>query len=755
MPVAGSSLAAGAVLVAAFGVPLADDDHAGRTLRVALKLAGGERVRIGVDTGEVLVSGAPGSRLLIVGDAVQLALALAHAAAPGEVLVGQRCRALATEGFVWDGRRLVAAAVGAPRAPGRFVGRAAELERLGDALTRVRAERRPRLVVVVGEAGVGKSALVRALAASTDVAVRTGRCLRFASGATYWPLGELLRAELGLDESAAATVVAERLGEHAAVAAMVGADVLGDLHPAAARERIHGTWVEWLSEVVAHDAMVLVVEDLHWAHDDLLDLVERTILETTGPLLVIATARPELLARRPGFGMRARDTAIMRVQALGDADTLRLIDALLDGAAGDELSQLVLARAEGNPFFVEETIAVLVEGGAVQRTDTGWRVDRREAGLAVADTIHAALASRIDLLPPDAKQVLRAAAVAGRRFPARAIEVLVPGAHVVLPLLVRREFLRPEPATLDAGARFAFKHALTRDVAYDGLTKARRSELHLHYARWLEQEHGDDDAPFLAHHYSEAAALADADVIWPGRAAEHARVRRLAASWLEQAARMAYRRGAVQERANLLEQAVEMQPDAAGQTGALRSLAHAYAVLYDGEGFQRALEQAAELTDDPAVRGELIADLAYESHFRPTLWQRAPDAALVGRWVEEALALNQETTAGRVRALAARVWQTPRRASRPPPRQWRSPRSSTATHSGAPRSSSRPRSPSPRTGHRRDTPGAAGCSRSGTPSTIPTTGAGSRGTRRSPPPPRGDSPRPTATCGPTTRSSPG
>ena len=358
-----------------------------------------------------------------------------------------------------------------------------------------------------------------------------------------------------LDESAAATVVAETLGEHAAVAAMVGADVPGDLHPAAARERIHGTWVEWLSEVVAHDAMVLVVEDLHWAHDDLLDLVERTVLETTGPLLVIATARPELLARRPGFGMRARDTAIMRVQALGDADTLRLIDALLDGAAGDELSQLVLARAEGNPFFVEEPIAVLSKGApssaptpacasTAARPPGGRRHDPRRP------------ASRIDLLPPDAKQVLRAAAVAGRRFPARAIEVLVPGAHAVLPLLVRREFPRARDPRRGRAVRVQARAHPRRGVR-------RSDEGSAFGSRCISTTPGGSSmntatttrrsSPITTarppRSRTPTSSGPDAPPSMRGCAC-------LAAFWLEQAARMAYRRGAVQERANLLEHAV-------------------------------------------------------------------------------------------------------------------------------------------------------------------------------------------------------
>ena len=163
--------------------------------------------------------------------------------------------------------------------------------------------------------------------------------------------------------------------------------------------------------------------------------------------------------------------------------------------------------------------------------------------------------------------------------------------------------------------RFTFKHALTREVAYHGLTKGQRSHLHLEYATWLEAVRGgpDEDSPFLAHHYAEAASLANADVVWSGREAEHARVRATAARWLGRAADVAYRRGAVRESASMLEQAVELEPDRHRQAALLRALAHSYAVLYDGEAFQAALERCADLSDDLETRAEVVAELAYQS----------------------------------------------------------------------------------------------------------------------------------------------
>ena len=143
-------------------------------------------------------------------------------------------------------------------------------------------------------------------------------------------------------------------------------------------------------------------------------------------------------------------------------------------------------------------------------------------------------------------------------------------------------------------------------MAYHGLTKAQRSHLHLQYATWLEVVRGgpDEDSPFLAHHYAEAASLANADVVWSGREEAHAQVRVTAVRWLQRAADVAYRRGAVRESASVLERAVELEPDRPQRAGILRALAHSYAVLYDGEAFQAALERCADVraTSKPEQR---------------------------------------------------------------------------------------------------------------------------------------------------------
>ena len=222
-------------------------------------------------------------------------------------------------------------------------------------------------MTVVGEAGVGKSSLVRRFADATDAAVRTGHCLAYGQGITYWPLGEVIRAELGVDEDEPVADLVEQLGDHSAAAATLGVDILSGMHPAAARERVHGAWIGWVSAVAARHPLAIVVEDLHWASDDLLDLLERTAREATGPLLLIATARPELPARRPDFASRAGGDAILRLQPLRPDETLELARQLLGGSAARDVVEFVATRAEGNPFFIEETVAALLEHGALSR----------------------------------------------------------------------------------------------------------------------------------------------------------------------------------------------------------------------------------------------------------------------------------------------------------------------------------------------------------------------------------------------------
>ncbi|MDQ2941557.1 MAG: AAA family ATPase, partial [Chloroflexota bacterium] len=184
----------------------------------------------------------------------------------------------------------------------------------------VEDQRESRLVTILGDAGVGKTRIVREFwerlgSRSPEPLRRTGRCLSYGQGITYWPLAEVLKEHLGILESDPPTVVLERLGSREILGLTLGLDVARGLHPLAARDRFQDAWVEFLEEIVADRPTVMLIEDVHWGEAQLLDLLERLVHDTKGPLLLVATGRPELLEQRPGWGARVHG-ATMELEAL-------------------------------------------------------------------------------------------------------------------------------------------------------------------------------------------------------------------------------------------------------------------------------------------------------------------------------------------------------------------------------------------------------------------------------------------------------
>ena len=244
----------------------------------------------------------------------------------------------------------------------------------------------------------------------------------------------------------------------------------------------------------------MVFEDIHWAEEPLLELIEHLAgYVRERPLLLLCLARPELLDVRPTWGGgRLRSTTI-EVQPLGVAESRMLADALL--AEHDlpfDLRESVLRRAEGNPLFVEETIRMVVEEGA----DEG-----------IPDTLQSLIAARIDRLPQEHKLVLQRAAVIGRVFWEGAMQHLIPGADgngldSQLEELLLRDFVMRESRSSISGERaYRFKHVLIRDVAYSGLTKSARADLHARFAEWLHERAGEELLEIRAYHLDQAAAL--------------------------------------------------------------------------------------------------------------------------------------------------------------------------------------------------------------------------------------------------------
>jgi class 3 adenylate cyclase len=677
----------GDAVMAAFGAPAAQEDHAERALHAALAMQRrldelfGEQLalRIGVNTGEVVVGRPREGSSFVTGDAVNVGARLEQAAAPGEILAGERTVLAARGAFEFgesatveakgkggglECRRLVRAlSLMRPRGVGglrrAFVGREAELAQLQDAYGAVAAGGGPQLVTILGDAGVGKTRLVRELwewfaAQGSPPLRRTGRCLSYGQGITYWPLAEVLKEHFRLLESDSPQVVAGRLADHPFLGLTLGLAPPEDLHPLVARERLHDSWVDFLDGLVAERPVVLLIEDVHWAEDDLGDLLESLVSEVDGPLLLLATGRPELLDRRPGWAGRHNGSHV-ELEALPPASAGRLLDELLGVELPAALRQVVVERAEGNPFFVEELLATLIDMRVLERENGGWSVGELPTDFQVPDSVQAVLAARIDLLPADEKAALQAAAVIGRIFWTGPVYELVGGGRPDFGQLEDRDFVRRRVGSSIAGEReYAIKHALTREVAYASLPKARRAHLHAAFAGWLERsaERDDEHAALLAHHYLEAVRPGDADLAWAGRDARLVELRQRAVFWARRAATLALGRYEVDEAIGLLHRAVDLDP--AGLAALWEEIGHANALKFDGEAFWAATQKAIEL-GGPAA--ELYAEMALQTGTRGGMWRRQPDRELVFGWIDRALELAEEGSPARAKALvAASMW---------------------------------------------------------------------------------------------------
>ena len=681
---------AGDAVMAAFGAPEALEDHAERALHTALAMqrrleavfAGELSLRIGVNTGEVVAGRPREGSSFVSGDAVNVAARLEQAAEPGEILAGARTVSAVRGAFEFGEpktvevkgkaggvacRRLVRALSlmrtrgvgGLARA---FIGRDEQLDLLRAAYRRAVEGSHPVLVTILGDPGVGKTRLVRELweqLADEDPEPlrRTGRCLAYGQGITYWPLGEVLKEHLGILESDSPDAVRHRLNEREILGLTLGLDVVGDLHPLAAQDRLHAAWIAFLSDLTTERPLVLLIEDVHWAEPPLLDLIERIGRDATGALLLLATARPDFAAGRTGWGSRV-DSETIWLEPL-EADTAgSLVDSLLASELPSEVRDLIVERAEGNPFFVEEVLESLIDAGVLERVNGGWRANDLPPGFEIPDSVQAVLAARIDLLEEAEKAALQAAAVIGRVFWTGPVYELVADLAPDLHLLENRDFIRQRTGSSLAGeVEYAFKHALTREVAYGSLTKARRTALHTQFADWLERlgEGRDEHAPLLAHHYAEAVRPEDVDVAWPDGGSELERVRAKAVQWLRRAAEVAISRYEIDDGIVLLQRAAALEPARPQQALIWRRIGRAYALKFDSDAFIDAMQHSIELTDDPQERAETYAHLAFQSASRSGMFQSHPTRGLSEEWSALAVAGAAAGSPTHVRALVAQA----------------------------------------------------------------------------------------------------
>src|SRR5581483_565927 len=434
----------------------------------------------------------------------------------------------------------------------------------------------------------------------------------------YWALGEILKEQLGLLDSDAPEAALERLRGREILGLALGLDVAGGVHQLVARDRFQDAWTALLEELTAERPVVLVVEDLHWAEDPLLDVLEHLLATVRGQVLLIGTARPELQDRRPGL----RATETIALEPLSGVASEELVAGLLGADPPAELLTVV-ESAEGNPFFVEEVLASLLDRGVLERSEGRWILHDQAGGLAVPDTVQAVVAARIDLLEPAEKAALQAASLIGRIFWSGPIYELLEGVEPDLRVLEERDFVRRRHGSAIEGEReYAIKHAVTREVAYASIPKAKRARLHAAFAAWLERFGGgrDEQAPLLAHHYAEAARPEDADLAWAGEDDERERLAAEAARWLERAAELALGRYDIDDAIADLHRVLELGPDRAVQARIWKTIGYADALKFDGEAFWTATQRAIEL-DDGRLAGELYTQLAFQTSIRMGMWK--------------------------------------------------------------------------------------------------------------------------------------
>ena len=619
----------GDAVMAIFGAPVAHEDDPERAVRAALAARDAVQelneanpsldlhVRIAVNTGEAVVAidaNPSGGEGMVAGDVVNTASRLQTAAPVDGILVGEttyratervveyrECEPVQAKGKadplpVWEalGARARYGVDVFQRGGAELVGRGEELDWLTDGLARTLRERRTQLVTLVGVPGIGKSRLVWELAQAVDadpdliVYWRQGRSLPYGEGVAFWAVGEMVKAQAGILETDSAEAAETKL--HEMVADLIpdaesAAWIEGHLRPLVGitgeadpggdrRDEAFAAWRRFFEALAEHRPLVLVFEDLHWADDILLDFVDHLVdWVNEAPLLVIGTARPELLERRPGWGGGKSNAATVSLAPLSEEETARLFASLLgQSVMPAELQAPLLARAGGNPLYAEEYARMVSERGA-------------PADGALPETVQGIVAARLDALSPEDKALIQDAAVLGKVFWSGALAAMTGlqrwTVEESLHRLERKEFVRRERrSSVATETEYAFRHVLVRDVAYGQVPRAERAEKHRLAAQWIEALSSDreDRAEMLAHHYSSALEFARAAGQDVGPLAERARVA------LREAGDRAYNLSAWGAAVRFYEQALELWPAADPERRQLLFLYGRVRSLHDPSG---------------------------------------------------------------------------------------------------------------------------------------------------------------------------
>lgn len=596
----------GDAVMAVFGIPRLHEDDPLRALRAAsdmleilpslnddLHRLWGTRLqlRTGINTGVVSGDSAAAGRTVILGDTVNVASRIEQAAQPGEILMGENTYRLVRDvvqveplepiGFKGKSNpvgvyRLAGApqqdAISSQRFDSPMVGRERESMLLHQAFERAKADRTCHLFTVLGPAGVGKSRLVSEVTASfgREARVFQGRCLPYGKGITFWPLAEVVEEAAGLSPDDPSEIAKRKIvklveDEQDCEQISQGVGQLIGLGERAVESEQTFWAVRRLFEAMSGDrSLVVVFDDIHWAEPTFLNLVDYVVdWARDQPILIVCLARAELLEVRPQWGGGKFNATTILMEPLGEDQCQRLIDNLL-GSEGldDRVRTHIVQSGEGNPLFVEETVSMLIDDGLLERRGDVWVETGDLTQVSVPPSIHALLAARLDRLSSEERRVIEAASIVGREFPLAAVVDLARSetqkVKESLANMVRKQLIKPHVPSAGAEDVYRFRHLLIRDVAYEGISKQVRAELHEQFARWSEEAAGDRVAEYeeiLAYHFEqgfkyreELSSVSDADRELATKAAGH----------LSVAGRRAFTRNDIHAAINLMSRSAEL-----------------------------------------------------------------------------------------------------------------------------------------------------------------------------------------------------
>ena len=598
----------GDAVMAVWGAPTAHEDDAERTVRAGLELVDAVKTlgpsiqaRVGVLTGEAAVTVGATNQGMVAGDLVNTASRLQSVAAPGTVLVGEATvraadRAIAFEPAgeqtlkgkaapvpAWRALRVVAERGGRNRSEtleAPFVGRHEELRQLKDLFHATSREKRARLVSVVGPAGIGKTRLAWEFTKYLDGLVENvwwhdGRSPAYGEGISFWALGEMVRQRAGLLETDDEPTTRAKIGETLATHVPDQEErrwiepslltLLGLGGSATGSEQLFGAWRTFFERLAASAPVVMVFEDFHFADSGLIDFVDHLLEWSRNvPIYVLTLSRPELLERRPDWGVGKRAFASLYLEPLSQIAMRELLAGLVPGLP-EQAARAIVARADGIPLYAVETVRMLLADGRLALEAGTYHPIGDLTSLAVPETLTALIASRLDGLAPEDRALVSDAAVLGQSFTLAGLSAVSGSASAELEprlrALVRRELLTLEadPRSPERG-QYGFVQALIREVAYNTLSKRDRKIRHLAAARFFEALGSDELAGALAGHYlaahQNASDGAESDAM-----AVQARIA------LRAAAERAVALGSHDQAISFFEQAIEVTKDDAERAG--------------------------------------------------------------------------------------------------------------------------------------------------------------------------------------------